>query len=509
MHFRPGSHVNLRMPGPSGAPAAGRQSRLLVKMAVILTILASIAHLFIGADPIVVCIAAVTFILSICPIALCGFLNMGAVLVALVGLRYVGVPIFAKLAMEQPLNSNLLDPRGSFLVVFVGVVGYLAAFVSAANLHVGRSILRRVGCAYEMGRMSLLAGGVGIAAAAAVAVRVGVNYSGISVANFFTGFVNLGLIFALARNASLSKRMRSLDWRLAILVAAEVALAAVSNRRMPIINLLLCFLLAKVSFDARIRWRQVGLFAAAMAVFSLFVTPVLLYVRGFRSHLGWSQRVALTVHAAENWRATLLHYRAVTDIGEHPAWFLDYYGAPENVLQRVSLVNHVDAVKGASDGYGRLGARYLLLSFNQAIPRIFNPDKLQGCSLGCLEFRALGFPSAGPYSTLPLIGEGYADFGWIGAFCFPLFLGFAMLIVTKKLSGWDLHNNVWAIFFLIIVSNPYVEGTLSQYSVLILRTIPQDLLVIWILRWLSALRLKQTTRMKGAVYGGELSHTHR
>jgi hypothetical protein len=153
-----------------------------------------VAHLFIGADPIVVIVAGLTFMLSICPIALCGFLNLGAVLMALVGFRYVGFPIFAKLAMGQPLNSNLLDPEGAFVTVLLGMVGYLAAFACALKLPVGRPVLKPAGSEVEMGRISFLAAIVGVAAAAAVSARAGQGHTGTSAPDFFVNFLDLALI---------------------------------------------------------------------------------------------------------------------------------------------------------------------------------------------------------------------------------------------------------------------------------------------------------------------------
>ena len=80
---------------------ATRQGQLIVKACGIVTGLACALHLVLGANPIVVLFAGLTAVLSIYPVALYGFLNIGAVLIALVGFRYVGFPLLAKLAMGQ------------------------------------------------------------------------------------------------------------------------------------------------------------------------------------------------------------------------------------------------------------------------------------------------------------------------------------------------------------------------------------------------------------------------
>jgi hypothetical protein len=466
-----------------------KQRRQFVKTLGVLTGLACLAHLFIGADPVVVAIAGLTFMLSICPVAMCGFFNIGAVLIGLVGFRYVGFSIFAKLAMGQPLSSNLLHARGAFLVVLVGVVGYLVAFACAYKLNVGRPISRPVNKEMQLGRISLLAGALGVTAALVHFSHVDRAYRGTHVVSFFVNLIDLALICAFARNILRSRRQIA-DWWVWLLAGAVALIVLISSSRGLAVAVLMCFVATKTAFGTKIDWRVLCAGAAIMALVVMLVTPVFLYVRGSRTGLTLNQFIGATWRAATDWHGTLSRYLAQSRLQEESqGWFLRYYGSRANILTRLSLVNHVEVLKNGSDSHGRFGLYDLCTAFEKAVPRILAPNKPRGFSQGDWLYATMGIPThMGGHSTAPLIGEGYAGFGWPGAFCYPFLMGFAMFLFIKKISGWDLRGNVLAIFLLICIQNSFVEGDSSSYIIGVLRILPQDLVLMWLMTRLSAVQ---------------------
>jgi len=213
-----------------------RQSQLLVKAAAAMTGLACAFHLMLGADAVVVLAAGLTVILTIYPLARYGFLNLGAVLIFLVGFRYVVFPLVAKLAFGQALDTYLLDPVGSFGVVLLGVLGYLAAFWGGTTISVGRPLLRPTTSNKVLGRISFLGVVVGITANLAVAFRAGEQYSGVTIGELFVPFLHLALISGIARAVQASGRRRSIDAWVVILLIAEIAFAMVRNSRLLVEN---------------------------------------------------------------------------------------------------------------------------------------------------------------------------------------------------------------------------------------------------------------------------------
>jgi hypothetical protein len=150
------------------------------------------------------------------------------------------------------------------------------------------------------------------------------------------------------------------------------------------------------------------------------------------------------------------------------------------VFERMTLINHVDVLKAGSDNYGNVGMEDMRLSLERATPRMLSPDKPRDYSQGSWLYESIGLSNPGSFATAPLIGNGYAAFGWLGALFYPLALGMAWLLIVKKISGWDLQGNIWAIYMLLRLHDQFVEGSSDAYVLHIFRSLPQDLVLLWI-----------------------------
>ena len=479
-----------------------RQGRMLVKVGGILTGLACILHLALGANPIVVFTAGLTVLLSIYPVAIYGFLDLGAVLVSLVGFRYVGFPLFAKLAMGQPLDTYLLDPLGSYGVVLLGLLGYLAALSMTKHFSVGQPFLQLANNKAMLGRISFMAAAIGIAANLTVAFRAGEEYTGLTIAEFFVPFLHLALISAVARALLISKRQRSIDAWVVFLLILEIAFAMVQNSRMVLMETFICFIATIVAFEAIIKWKQFLITVLAIGMMVMFVTPVFLYVRDSRDNLSWTQRIHATLEMATKWPEAFAYYQNNRDLVDRLGWCLNYYGSPRNVFERMTLVNHVDVLKAGSESYGKVGLEDLNLSLRRAMPRLLSPNKPRDYGQGSWLYEKIGLFNLGPFATAPLIGTGYVAFGWGGAFFYPLVLGLMWLLFFKKISGWNIQGNVWAIYLLLRVHDQFVEGSSDAYLLYMLRSLPQDLVLLWIIGAVARGRFLHPWRRKVVqVYG--------
>jgi len=466
-----------------------RQGRVLVIVGGILTFSTCVLHVFMGANLLVILVAGFALILSIYPLALYGVFNIGALLVALVGFRHIGFPIFAKLAMGQPLDSNLTDPLGAFGVALMGVAAYLISLLMASELRLGRPLLRPMNERLSLARISSLAALIGIGSNLAVAFRVAERGSGITVASFFTTFLHLALITAIVRSLRASKGRSSVDVWVVMLVAAEIAFAIGRNSRMALMETFLAFIVTVAVFKTHFQWRQFVLTAVAIALMVTFLTPVFLHVRTFRGDLTWAERINSTLDAAIRWPDTLESYLEYTQRVDRSEWYLNYYGSHQNVFERMSLVNHVDILKAGVDGRGKVGWKDLRLSLQRAMPRLIAPSKPLGYSQGFWLYESIGIPNPGPYATAPLIGTGYAAFGWAGAFFYPLLLSLIWLLMVKKISGLNLQGNIWAIYLLLRIHDQFVEGSSDAYLLYVLRMLPQDLVVLWLMEAVARGRL--------------------
>ncbi len=464
---------------------AKKQSWFYFKTAFVLIILASLSHLYLGSNRVVLLVAAITTLLSLLPMAYRGIFNLAAILIALVGLRYVGFPLFAKLLMAQPLDSYLLDPIGSFSVVLLGVVGYLCAFGVASKTKVGRPLLESTLNQKILRRISIYSALVGISANLAIAFRAGEEYTGITIAEFFVSFLHLALIASIARVIVATDRRRSIDLWVVIILIAEIAFVMVHNSRMTLMETFLCYVVTVSAFEYKIRWRQFVMVLASIAMMVIFITPIFLYVRNFRGDLSWTARITATVDATTNWQEAFRDFLQYRDKQDQLGWYLNYYGTPQNVFERMSHINHVDVLKNGADSWRKVGFEDLGQAFTRAMPRILSPDKPREYGQGYWLYSGMGIPYPGPFATAALIGNGYAAFSWIGAALYPLILGSVWLLIIKKVTGWELHGNIWVIYMLLRVHNQFVEGSTDAYLIYILRSIPQDFIILWILDGIS------------------------
>lgn len=164
-------------------------------------------------------------------------------------------------------------------------------------------------------------------------------------------------------------------------------------------------------------------------------------------------------------------------------WYLNYYGRPENTFERMSHVNHVDVLKAGTDNHGKVGLQDLTDGIERAMPRALAPNKPRGYSTGAWLYFHIGESSLmSGYATAALIGNGYAAFGWMGAFFYPGILGLLCLMVVRKISGFDLRANIWTIYLLLCMHNQFVEGSSGAYFVYILRSLPQDFILLWLIK---------------------------
>lgn len=438
-------------------------------------------HIAISADPIIASLAVISMMLGMAPIIGFGAWNIGSVLIFLVAFRYVGFPLFAKLALGQALDTNLFQPLSAFGAVTFGVFSYFFAFMIVNNIKVGLPLLRPVTEPHLLHRLSFIAFLVGFVANLENALRVNLQTDAWNISNSFMPFLHLALISAAASAILKSKGHRVLDgWTLTIL-GVEAIFAFVQNARTPIFEAVLALAVTDIAFRRRFAKKQIAITIAAFLLL-IIITPVFLYVRGIRGDLNWRERITSTVTVFGNWReaeSALLAFRHAEALSS--GFFLRYYGAPTNVFERLSLVNNTDVLINGADSVGHLGFEVIDRAVQYALPRLLVPDKPTDYSEGdWMHYEYMGDYRYGNFLSAPLIGVGYASFGWIGVFAFPFIIGSAILLLIKKAVGLNMIENIWVIYTLISVNNQFVEGGTWSNVAIIMRKLPQDTIVMLI-----------------------------
>jgi len=92
-----------------------------------------------------------------------------------------------------------------------------------------------------------------------------------------------------------------------------------------------------------------------------------------------------------------------------------------------------------------------------------------------------------------LLAQSYAGYGVVGVVLIPLLTFTAFLLALRKL-GWNLHRNVFGIFFFCVFIVVYAnQGDLSQYAGSVLRNFPLLAALLWWLTRICRVRIRQFT----------------
>jgi len=468
-----------------GAIERVRRSRWAMLFAIVLVILI-VGHLLIGTDPFVLATSLAVMGVSLLPMWRFGALNLASMLVVITAFRYVGGPLLAKLLLGQPLQSNLHQPLPSFIVVLVGIAGYAMAAFIANSITIRRSWLPRIESVAHLRRFAAVGAVLGFAAVAIAGRSLGdsaaADSSGGALISFFGGFINLALVAATAAAMRRSGGRRGWDAWVVVIGGTFAMLSMAFNSRSALMGAFIAYVVSIFGYRGYLRFSQTAIIVGAVLLMILVVTPLTLYVRGQVYGASLSQRAAIVVDAIKNWDKVTAAYDAFNSGHDTPQLYLNYYGGPQNTLERMSHINHTDVIKDAADKGQMLGWQDLKESLDRTLPTAIASDKHSDYSSGDLFYCKLHVACGyGNRASLPLIAAGYGAFGWSGAFFYPLLLATPFFLLLNKLGGPSIRENMWALYFFVDAQWGFAEGGSDYYMLALLRYIPEYMIVFGIL----------------------------
>lgn len=473
-----------------------RYGRYIFLLMSFLILFAGGMHLSLGASPQVVFIVAITVLVSFIPMVFWGIYNIPAILTALVGMRFVGFPLFIKLFYLQPLDSYLDNPLGTALVIFIGTIGYVLAAVITNKVSVGKSLLRPVKRGSRLAKISTYAFIVVLFFNFIMAFDEKMPGILVTLSKFYGSFIFLALIASIAYSYKKGK----VDISTIIIFLSGLLFGVTRNARSAILFLLIALVLTSQVYRIKLDFRRLIFVGITIGIAFLYLTPIFLKARSQRASRTWQEQVQATIESAVNWDETFVWYQYYQSLAaqymEGLSGQLTYYGRSTNALDRVSYISTVDIFKVGADEQGLVGFEDLRISLLRATPSFIGVEKPHGYGHGHWLLSQAGNPDQGTYPVVTLLSAGYLAFGWVGVFLYPLVLGSVILLAIKKVSGLFLINNIWAIYFFMRVQNFFVEGATDTYIAIILRTIPQDLLLILLIIAFSKVRISGVSREK-------------
>jgi hypothetical protein len=452
-------------------------------------------QLAMGSSIVLVLLALISVATGLLAFMSLGAYNAGAWLALFYMLGNVLVATDAKTLMGQTLGSHLYAPVDSFLVLAVSSTALFVALLIVRKLDLGVPLLRPAEAPHELRWLSW--GGF-VLGVVFWFVNQHFQQPGGSGFGGFAIFRDLLLMAVIARTALLlncSGDRRAFDVPLGLIIAVGVFLGVLSNTKAQAAYPVISYFATMLFYRRGLPVRQIVAFAIGAGIFLMVFVPMIQAWRYMgQQQMDVRQRITLIAEgaAAVIQGGQLDHYDELGEIEFRGGSYYNYFGGNgrgQQVLGRYASVQQIDPVIAEVNRQGPIGGSVIWPALTRLLPKIVYSDKPKYteayhivADLGLIN------PAGGKFPTVPLAGQAYAGYGVMGVLLIPFFTFFVFLATLKKL-GWNLHRNVYAIFFYMQFLIVYAgQGTLNQYAGFVLRSAPLFFALFWLLRRLSHVR---------------------
>jgi len=242
-------------------------------------------------------------------------------------------------------------------------------------------------------------------------------------------------------------------------------------------------------FRRGLPWRSVTLLVAGAIVFVALLAPVIHALRAMgQQQLDLGQRVEFVVQHLMQLAANPARLNEFGELAaqQFERGYYDYFGDEgkgQMLLGRFVSVQQFDPVIAEVERSSPQGGDAIWPALARLAPGFLLPGKPEFIEAyhTLVHYRLID-PQGGKFPTLPLAGQSYAAYGWMGVALIPFFTFLTFFLAVRKL-GWNLYQNVYAIFFLcsfvLIYAN---QGDFGQYAGAVLRNFPLLAIVFWLLQ---------------------------
>ena len=427
-----------------------------------------IAQLFLGADPFIVLLSMAGILVTLVPLCINGR-DLYSICTLLFGVRYLGAALILKTLYQQPLQSHLYAPLISHFGVFLILVTVTAAAMLVRNLDRGVDTFAFPNDPGSLRRLSILCfciGGTLLGLSASTASGTAGTGNGVGAIGIVASSLQFLLILAFVAEALRSLEVsggRSLfsPFLIGMTILTFLAVSAL-NARGFFLNCLIGIVLVGFIYRA-LNWKYVVFGLLFVALFTNFITPVILYTRGQKG-MALSQFVQYSLETGYKAATDPSFLKYVKNIEDASSQNIndveyDYYGDRSNIGNRLSFIGLFDTVYQANKGAVPLGVKSFKQSLTSVLPGFLglpkNPESL-GDWLGW----QVGLVPAGlqPFINYGLPMEGYSSWGWIGAIAYVFVFFFPFLWVFSKIASFRLVVPV-SIFIFCAIQTTMIEGT--------------------------------------------------
>lgn len=427
-----------------------------------------------GSNPGVVVLAVGAIMISAIPALFFGIRDMPSLLSLAVAARYAASAIAWRTISFKRLDLDLYNPVLSFEIILYACTAISVAALLSHLLFPRRPFFREE---YAPAGLELLmaAGAIAGVFALAVAYRATETLGGIQ-ALASTGLTLLPLVW-MHYNVTNGRPIFSPGLIMLLLVLSAAALGTNSRQGLlqPIeatASYIICFRI-KVSRTAIIS----GALLVAFCV--LFVSPLMLSVRGMRNIVSPAEVLAYTISSAETGQ-TLQRYEALQKVLNNGPYAMHYTTGGGELTQRMVNVEQMDVLVDRANQFGPIGSTRFWEGLTELLPSFLVPDK-SVIKAPSFAFWAYGMIPWGAESnpTPTTFGDAYS-IGGIEFVVESAFVIYLLYFLFFRMFCPRFENSLFAIFvFGTYIFTMTVHTVLGMLAVLF-RELPFELGLFWL-----------------------------
>ncbi len=468
------------------AAASSGRRHLFFGLAVLFVIL--LLQLFFGTPPFILMIAFIVIVMSLLVLLELGIENSASVVGFFFVFNTATFGVVLKTFFFQSLDSNLYQPSAVFIVVLLGVLELYFALKIVRLVPIGRPLFKATTDARYLKYLSIVSFIVGaffwLLNQRFLIDRRASFYTEESSFGGFASFFHVFYMSIIAATAYVilsSKGKKSLNGWVIFLIVVGSIIGIVESRKIELAYTFLSYYLTSFYFRRVISKTQIATLTLFIAFAFFIFGPV---VHTFRSELWFLSFPQKVDFLRDNWRSVLSKQQLeslLTKVLSHrkSGYDFEYFGRNMFFIDRFATIQHIDLIIDTVEQQEALGGGTLLRGYTRVLPKFLYAKKSTisqadevTWELGLRKFGVIGFP------TVPLLGHAFAALGWFGVLVIPFYMFIVLFLILKKI-GWNLYQNIYAIFFLVPLLVNVHQWTHTQYVYRLLREFP--LLIILLL----------------------------
>src|ERR1700730_1532338 len=452
------------------------------------SVIAAGAHLGLGASPLVVLLALGSVIVSVIPAAIYGWRDMPALFCLIGGARFATSALFWKLFEWSPLDEGLYAPVTSFIVVILGTVAVTLAALVAHIIWRARpwfvEQMNARGFAFLLVLSLFL-----------VTTTFALNLSDTKILGGFQKLVSNGLIlFPLAYvGFNIYTSRPRISYGLFLLLAVYFFASFIFNSRAGTAVMLMSLFATLFSYGYKPRLKTVMVISPLIVFYVAIVSPAMLDARYYRGIVGNSELIGITV---DNMRARMMgrsvpKYYDPDEVAQQ--YLMHYVKGGGEAAGRIVIVQELDFIVASAESRGPVGTERLWSALIELLPSALISDK-SIISAPDYPFWIYGVLDPGAQTNLEqtIYGSAYTYGGFSFVFT-GVFSGFLALFLFFRMFCPTFSNSAFAAFIVVSYAHPLTAGTMIDiYSVLV-RSLPFELLLFWLVSLISRHAVGRTT----------------